>query len=49
MVTTVAIVVQAAPVSAILVACNQSIPKASWRDGALLSLVAHPMYLPGSG
>jgi len=44
-----AIVVQAAPVLAILVACNLLIPKASSQDGAPLSLVARPMYLLGSG
>ena len=32
-----------------LVACNLLIPKASWPDGVPLSLVARPMYLPGSG
>ena len=43
------IVVQAVPGFAMLVACNLLIPKASWQDDALLSLVARPMYLPGSG
>ena len=45
----VAIVVQAAPVFAMLVACNLLIPKASWPDGAPLSLAVRPMYLLGSG
>jgi len=44
-----AIVVRAAPVFAMHVARNLLIPKASWQDGAPLSLVARPMYLPGSG
>jgi hypothetical protein len=44
-----AIVVPEAPVLAMLVSCIQSIRKASWRDGVPLSLVAHPMYLQGSG
>ena len=43
-----AIVVPMAPVLAMLVSCTQSIRKASWQDGAPLSLVAHPMYLQGS-
>jgi hypothetical protein len=41
--------VPSVPVVAMLVACNLLIPKASWPDGVPLSLVARPMYLPGSG